>query len=58
MTIDELQRETLTEKNTRLRQEKCRHPEVWSSSVRWGDVKSTSTVCVKCGKNLNERDEA
>jgi hypothetical protein len=29
MTLEELQRETLVEKNRRLRQQKCRHEEIY-----------------------------
>ena len=33
MTLDELVKETLVEKNRRLRQAKCSHEEVYSSTV-------------------------
>ena len=56
MTLAELQRETLAEKNTRLRQEKCRHPEIWSSTFWCDGVTSTNRICLECG--WSERSEA
>ena len=49
MTLADLQLETLTEKNIRLRQEKCQHPEIWSSTFWCNGVKSTNRICLECG---------
>ena len=58
MTLAELVRETLTQKHRRLRQERCRHEEIYSSSVTsdWGD--STNRFCWDCGKSWHERRPA
>lgn len=52
MTLDELQRETLTEKNRRMRQAKCPHEGVYSSTVSSRDGEWTVRVCLDCGARL------
>jgi hypothetical protein len=54
MTLEELQRETLTEKNRRLRQLRCPHEEVYSSSVLGPDGTSSTRFCFDCGKTWND----
>jgi hypothetical protein len=51
MNLAELAGETLTQKHRRKRQERCRHKEIYSSSVTsdWGD--STNSFCLDCGKS-------
>lgn len=52
MTLEELQNETLVEKNRRLRQAKCPHEEVYSSTV-WGpDGKHSLRFCLDCGARI------
>jgi len=51
MTIDELVRETLVEKNRRLRQAKCPHEEVYSSTVAGPTGVFTNSFCLDCGKS-------
>jgi hypothetical protein len=51
MTIEELVRETLVEKNRRLRQAKCCHEEVYSSTVAGPTGTSTNSFCLDCGKS-------
>jgi hypothetical protein len=52
MTLDELQRETLTEKNRRLQQAKCPHEEIYTSTVTGPDGAHTLRFCLDCGKRL------
>lgn len=51
MTIEELVRETLVEKNRRLRQAKCHHDEVYSSTVAGPAGTFTNSFCLDCGKS-------
>lgn len=50
MTVAMLTAETLTEKNKRLRQTKCKHEEVFSSTCAGSAGTSTTAVCMDCGK--------
>lgn len=50
MTLQELINETLVEKNRRLRQEKCQHPEVYCSSVTGDSGHFENRFCLDCGK--------
>jgi hypothetical protein len=54
MTLRELERETLTEKNRRLWQEKCPHEEVYSSTVTGPCGTFTTKFCFDCGKSWND----
>lgn len=54
MTLQDLINETLVEKNCRLQQEKCKHEEVWSSTVRGPDGTFTNSFCLDCGKSLHD----
>jgi hypothetical protein len=53
MTLEELTKETLVEKNRRLRQEKCEHGAVYSSTVAGHDGIFTTRFCMDCGKSWN-----
>jgi hypothetical protein len=55
MTLQELINETLVAKNRRLRQEKCRHAEVYCSSVTGEHGHFENRFCLDCGKNLSPR---
>lgn len=48
VNIRELTLETLSQKNCRLMQERCKHDEVYSSTVNDGPF--TNCVCLNCGK--------
>ncbi len=50
MTLAMLTAETLTEKNRRLRQAKCKHEEVFSSTCMGPAGTFTTAVCMDCGK--------
>jgi hypothetical protein len=50
MTIEELVRETLVEKSRRLRQEKCLHQEVYSTSCTSKEGAFQNSFCLDCGK--------
>lgn len=50
MTLDELVAETLTQKNRRLRQEKCEHEEIFCSSVSSSAGTFQTRGCFDCGK--------
>lgn len=52
MTLKELVKETLVQKNRRMRQEKCSHEEVYSSTVIGPDGIFTNTFCLDCGKAI------
>jgi hypothetical protein len=56
MTLDDLVKETLVEKNRRLRQEKCSHPEVYSSTVESRNGIFTNSFCLDCGKSFCSGD--
>jgi hypothetical protein len=51
MNLEELARETLTQKNRRLRQERCRHVEIYSSSVTSPSGTFTNRFCLDCVKS-------
>lgn len=51
MTLAELVNETLVEKNRRLRQMKCQHEEVYSSTVAGPTGTFTNSFCLDCGKS-------
>ena len=51
MTLEELTKETLSEKNRRLRQEKCQHEEIYSSTVAGPHGTFTNALCLDCGKS-------
>ena len=51
MTLEELARETLVEKNRRLRQAKCTHEEVHRSTVTGPSGTFTNAFCLDCGKS-------
>lgn len=51
MTLDELVRETLTEKHRRLQQEKCKHEDTYSSTVDGPNGTFTNKLCFDCGKS-------
>ncbi len=51
MTLEELQAETLTEKNRRLQQEKCRHNEIYCSTVVGPGGEFETRVCLDCCKS-------
>lgn len=50
MTLAELVKETLVEKHIRLKQEKCRHEETWSSTFLGPNGGFTKRGCFDCGK--------
>lgn len=52
MTLEELVNETLVEKNRRLRQARCPHEEVYSSTVIGPSGTFTNRFCLDCGKTL------
>lgn len=54
MTLQELAAETLVEKNRRLRQEKCRHEEMFTSTVTSPGGVYTNKVCMDCGASWHE----
>lgn len=51
MNLTELVNETLTQKHRRLMQEKCRHKEVYVSTVAGPDGVFTNSFCLDCGKS-------
>jgi hypothetical protein len=51
MTLEKLVKETLTQKNARLQQERCRHKEIYSSIVTSPDGTFTNRYCFDCGKS-------
>jgi hypothetical protein len=53
MTLQELVSETLVQKNIRLRRAKCRHEEIYSSTVASRNGIFTNMICLDCGKSLN-----
>lgn len=57
MTLQELVNETLMEKNRRLRQMKCDHAEVYSSTVVSRAGIFTNAFCLDCGKTLSSRPQ-
>ncbi len=57
MTLAEQVRETLSEKNKRLRQEKCQHEEVYSSAVSGPDGSYANRFCLDCGKSWHKHQK-
>lgn len=51
LTIKELERETLTAKHRRLLQERCKHKDVYSSTMLSQNGTFTNSVCFDCGKS-------
>lgn len=51
MTLEELAKETLVQKNRRLRQEKCEHEEVFCSTVSGPGGTFQTRGCFDCGKS-------
>lgn len=51
MTLAELANETLTQKHRRMMQEKCRHEEVYVSTVAGPDGVFANSFCLDCGKS-------
>lgn len=49
MTLAELANETLVQKHRRLMQAKCRHEEVYSSTVISSRGTFTNSFCLDCG---------
>lgn len=56
MTLEELQRETLVQKHQRLMQAKCRHEEIWHTSVCSDEGTFTQRWCIDCGKYWHYRE--
>jgi hypothetical protein len=54
MTLQELQNETLAQKNRRLVQAKCAHEEIYCSTVLGPDGTHETRVCLDCGKSWNK----
>lgn len=50
MTLNEFVSEPLTQKNRRLMQEKCRHEEIYSSTVAGPEGTFTNSFCLDCGQ--------
>jgi hypothetical protein len=57
MTVDELVRKTLVEKNRRLRQAKCSH-RVYSSTVAGPTGTFSNSFCLDCGKSWHREYHA
>lgn len=53
MTLEELVRETLIEKNTRLLRAKCPHLEIYCSTVTGPDGTFSHRFCLDCGAMLH-----
>ena len=51
MTLAQLVRETLTEKHRRLRQEKCKHEDTYSSGCTGPTGSYTNVFCWDCEKS-------
>ncbi len=49
--VELLRSETLTQKHTRLKREKCSHEEIYSSTVRGPAGEFTTSVCLECGQS-------
>ena len=58
MTLQELQAETLVEKNRRLRQAKCKHPAdaVFTSTVVSPTGTYINSGCLDCGKSWHRAE--
>jgi hypothetical protein len=52
MTLQELAAETLVQKHLRLMREKCKHEEIYSSTVSGPAGISTICFCLDCGQSL------
>jgi hypothetical protein len=48
VTLEELARETLTQKNKRLRQEKCQHKDIYQTTIIGPFEINTNEVCLDC----------
>lgn len=57
MTLDELASESLTQKHLRMMQAKCRHDEVYSSTVFVPNGTFTNSFCLDCGKSRPQPQE-
>lgn len=55
MTVEMLIAETLSQKNKRKLQEKCRHDEIFRSTCLGSAGEFTTAVCMDCGKTWNTR---
>ncbi len=49
MTLQQLADETLVQKHRRIMQAKCKHGEVYSSTVTGPDGTFAHSVCLDCG---------
>jgi hypothetical protein len=58
MNLEQLVKETLVQKHRRLMRAKCRHREVYSSTVLGPDGTATSAFCLECGKSLRSNEPA
>ena len=56
MTLEELVKETLVQKNTRLLQAKCKHEEVYCSTVLGPTGTYTHEICLDCWKSWRSKD--
>jgi hypothetical protein len=56
MTLAQLAAETLVEKHLRLAREKCRHKEIYSSSVLGPHGDHTTRICLDCGKSWHSTE--
>lgn len=52
MTLQELVEETLTQKHRRLMREKCKHREIYSSTVSGPHGTFAQSVCLDCGQAI------
>lgn len=52
MNLEQLVKETLVQKHRRLMRAKCRHIEVYSSTVLGPDGTATSAFCLDCGDRI------
>lgn len=51
--LRELVEETLVQKNRRLRQAKCKHEEIYCSTVTSAAGTFETRICLDCGKTWN-----
>jgi hypothetical protein len=54
VTLQELAAETLVQKHIRLTQAKCRHPEIYCSTVTGPTGRFQTRFCLDCGKRLSK----
>jgi hypothetical protein len=57
VNLQELAAETLVQKHMRLMQAKCRHDEIYSSTVSGPRGISTTCFCLDCGKSWHTKRE-